>query len=66
MSTDQDQTEELIKEVYTTFGLAYYFSEVIHRGLCNIYAFASFGSREDITIPRVDEKLSLVYSLTLG
>src|SRR5258708_6043151 len=65
-SSGNDVTEELIKEVYAAFGLAYYYSEVIHRGLCNIFTFVTFDTPNDITVPRVDEKLSLAYSLTLG
>jgi hypothetical protein len=30
--------EELIKEVFYRFGLAYYESECLHKELCNIYA----------------------------
>jgi len=26
---------EYVKETYALFGLAYYFSEVLHRSLCN-------------------------------
>ena len=57
---------ELIKEVYARFGLAYYYSECLHKTLCHIYALASFQDSKDITRPRVEEKLAYTYSLTLG
>jgi hypothetical protein len=57
---------ELIKEVFARFGTAYYESEVLHRGLCNIYALATFDKPENVTRPRMDEKLTYAYSLTLG
>ena len=58
--------EQLVKEVFAQFGAAYYRSEVLHRGLCNIYALATFEKAEDITRPRIEEKLALAFSLTLG
>jgi hypothetical protein len=58
--------EELIKEVYAHFGLAYYLGEVLHRGLCNTYALLSFEKPKDITRPRLEEKFSYAFSLTLG
>lgn len=57
---------ELIKEAYAKFGLAYYESECIHRGLCILYAHGSFESRSDFTGPRYEEKLALAFSKTLG
>jgi hypothetical protein len=61
-----DKQSELIKEVFARFGTAYYESEVLHRGLCNVYALATFDKPESITRPRIDEKLIYAYSLTLG
>ena len=61
-----DEQSELIKEVFARFGTAYYESEVLHRGLCNIYALATFETPESVTRPRIDEKLTYAYSLTLG
>jgi hypothetical protein len=58
--------DELIKEVYAAFGLAYYYGEVLHRGLSTIYAIVTFKSPEDVTLPRMEEKLAFAYSLTLG
>lgn len=60
------QGELLTKEVFARFGLAYYESEVLHRGLCHIYVFCTFASKTDITSPRVEEKFAHAYSLTLG
>ncbi len=61
-----DEQSELIKEVFARFGTAYFESEVLHRGLCNIYTLATFDKSESVTRPRVDEKLKYAYSLTLG
>lgn len=58
--------EDLIKEVYAKFGLTYYFSEVIHKGLCNIYTLQGFQELSDITQPRIEERLHYAFSLTLG
>ena len=64
--SDDDIMEELSKEVYAHFGSAYFFSECLHRGLCNVFAMLTFRSKSDITGPRLEEKLKQVYSLTLG
>lgn len=61
-----DEQSELIKEVFAHFGTAYFESEVLHRGLCNIYALVTFDEPENVTRPRVEEKLSHAYLLTLG
>lgn len=61
-----DEQSELIKEVFARFGTAYCESEVLHRGLCNIYALATFEGPENVTRPRIAEKLTHAYSLTLG
>ncbi|OGO13642.1 MAG: hypothetical protein A2029_03405 [Chloroflexi bacterium RBG_19FT_COMBO_47_9] len=58
--------EELVKEVFAWFGAAYYHSEVLRRDLCNYYAMATFENVEDITRPRIEEKLAFASSLTLG
>lgn len=57
---------ELIKELFATFGLAYYISENLHRGLSIFYALSSFENMHDMTIPRYEEKLVEVFSLPLG
>jgi len=61
-----DDKSELLRELYARFGLAYYESEVLHRSLCVIYALGTFDKPESITRPRMDEKLTYAYSLTLG
>ncbi|NQT50585.1 hypothetical protein HQ576_00960 [bacterium] len=58
--------EELSREVYARFGLAYFLSECLHRGLCNVHTFASFAGQWAITRERVEEKLAYAFSLTLG
>ena len=62
----EEPSGELVKEVYAQFGLAYSLSECLHKTLCHIHALVSFEDRKDITRPRVEEKLSYAYSLTLG
>jgi hypothetical protein len=58
--------DEIIKEVYALFGLAYYNSECLHRELGNIYTILTFKSSSDITTSRAEEKMAYAYSLTLG
>jgi hypothetical protein len=62
----KDPLNELIREVYAQFGLAYYFSECLHRELCNVYALLTFKDSKDATSPRIEEKLAYSFSLTLG
>ncbi|NKQ36445.1 MAG: hypothetical protein HF973_12610 [Chloroflexi bacterium] len=61
-----DDLEDLTKEVYARFGLAYYLGEVLHRGLCNAYTLLSFEKADHITRSRFEEKLAYAFSLTLG
>lgn len=61
-----DTLNELIKEVFARFGVAYYHSEVVHRGLCHVYALMTFERKDHVTLPRLHEKLAHAYSLTLG
>jgi hypothetical protein len=64
---DQDLIDdEIVKEVYAHFGLAYYNSECLHRELGNIYTILTFKSSSDITTSRAEEKMAYAYSLTLG
>jgi hypothetical protein len=63
---NEQDVDELIKEVYAQFGLAYYESECLHRELCMILAFNSSQNKLNITRPRIEEKLVDAFSLTLG
>jgi hypothetical protein len=65
-STDNNLTGEIIKELFAHFGRAYYYSECLHRQLCNMYVLGTFRSSSDATRPRVEEKLVYTFSLTLG
>lgn len=58
--------DDLIREVYARFGLAYYQSECLHRELCMILAWSGLPSRDLTTRPRVEERLAHACSLTLG
>jgi hypothetical protein len=66
LSTDNEPDDDLIREVYARFGLAYYQSECLHRELCMILAWSGLPSRDLITCPRVEELLAHAFSLTLG
>jgi hypothetical protein len=55
-----------VKEVYAHFGLAYYHSEVLHTGLCNLYALSQTPAEGGMTRPRMEEHLSEAFSSTLG
>jgi hypothetical protein len=57
---------ELIRETYARFGAAYYFAECLHRGLCCAYMLAPFETKEFVTGPRVEERMSESFRLTLG
>lgn len=60
------EQEELIKEVYARFGLAYYFGECLHKQLCLIYTLGEYQDSSVITKPRVEERMKYAFSLTLG
>lgn len=63
---DDQADDDLVRELYARFGLAYYQSECLHRGLCMVLAWSALPSREFITRPRVEERLAKAFSLTLG
>jgi hypothetical protein len=62
----EEPSEEEVKEVYARFGLAYYFSEVLHRALCNAYVLAPFEKEDEMSSMRVDERFDFAWSTTLG
>lgn len=59
-------TDEMAKDVYAHFGRTYYASECLHRQLCVMYVISTFYSPKEATRPRIEEKLTYAYSLTLG
>jgi hypothetical protein len=61
-----EASSDEVKEVYARFGLAYYYAEVLHRGICNLYAFSRIPERGGMTRPRFEEYLSEAFSSTLG
>jgi len=61
-----EPSEELIKEVYARFGLAYYHSECLHRELGNTYSILTFRESSHLTTQHAEEKMAYAYSLTLG
>lgn len=66
MVVPNEPTDDLVREMYARFGLAYYHSEVLHRGLCIILAMSDLPRRDLVTRPRVEELLAHAFSLTLG
>jgi len=67
MAETSEPDNDLIREVYARFGLAYYQSECLHRGLCFAVACSGLPLRRDlITRPRIEERLAQAFSLTLG
>ncbi len=66
MIDTNEPTDDLVREMYARFGLAYYNSEVLHRALCLILAISGLPRRDLITRPRIEEKLAHAFSLTLG
>lgn len=58
--------EELVKEVYAVFGLAYYLAECLHREMCNYYMIGGFADPTSVTRLRVEERYLEAESLTLG
>jgi hypothetical protein len=66
MSDTGGPTSDLIRELYARFGLAYYMSECLHRGLCIYLAGATFEKLAHITQPRADEKFTHAFSLTFA
>lgn len=63
---DDRPDDDLIRELYARFGLAYYQAECLHRGLSMILAWSGLPLRHLITRPRVEELLAQSFSLTLG
>jgi len=66
MVVTNDPTNDLVREMYAQFGLAYYNSEVLHRGLCIILAMSDLQRKDLMTSPRIEEHLARAFSLTLG
>lgn len=63
MATDLN---ELTKEVYARFGLAYYLSECLHSQLCITYASLGFRSPTDATRPRIEQKMKWAFAQMMG
>lgn len=62
---DLDPEAALSREVYAYFGLAYYLSECVHRGLVNVYAVLPF-TPKTATRPRIEERTMTAERWTLG
>ncbi len=63
---ERDPDDNLVRELYARFGLAYYLSECLHRTLSIILALSGLPARGHVTTPRVEERLSQAFALTLG
>ena len=66
MDSYDSPDDDLIKEVYARFGLAYYLSECLNSGLVTLAVLLDFGEPRYMTRPRFEEKLMYSSSLTLG
>lgn len=63
---DDRPDDDLIRELYAMFGLAYYQSECLHRELSMIWAESALPARDLITGSRVEERLAQAYAMTFG
>lgn len=63
MTTDLN---ELSKEVYARFGLAYYLSECLHNQVCITHVICGFRGPKDATRPRVEQKMKWAYRQMMG
>jgi hypothetical protein len=61
-----EPSEYEIKELNARFGRAYFFADVLHRGLCNLYALAQLPPEGPVTQPMVEENLAVAFGATLG
>ncbi len=61
----EDPENDLSREVYARFGLAYYLSECVHRGLVNAFAMLPLGAGR-VTRPRLHERTRAAEAMTLG
>lgn len=55
-----------VRELFARFGRAYYYAEVLHRGLCNLYSLSRIPERGPVTRLRLEEHLRDAFKLTLG
>jgi hypothetical protein len=62
---DLPPDEELTREVYARFGVAYYMTECVHRGLVNVFSMLPFGPQE-ASRPRIHERMKVAEQKTLG
>jgi hypothetical protein len=65
-STSERPTSDLAKDVFAHFGAAYYFAEVLHRGLCNLFVWTRVVPAGTMNRYRVEEHLAKAFSTTLG
>ena len=66
MVIGEEPTGEEVREVYAQFGLAYYFSECLQSGICNLLSLCDLGDPAMMTRARMDERLAAAYALTMG
>ena len=55
-----------VRELFARFGRAYYYADVLHRGLCNLYSLSRIPEGVPVTRLRMEEHLRDVFKLTLG
>lgn len=66
MALREEPTDDLAKDVFAHFGAAYYYAEVLHRGLCNLYVWRKISTVGPMNRYRIEEHLAKAYSTTLG
>ena len=69
--TDEDHSRRApeadeVRELFARFGRAYYYADVLHRGLCNLYSLSRIPEIGPVTRLRVEEHLRDAFKLTLG
>jgi hypothetical protein len=63
---DLPQEARELRELFAYFGRAYYFAEVLHRGLCNLYVVLQVPENGVVTRYRVEEHFAAAFKMTLG
>lgn len=65
-SLRQEPDAEELRELFARFGRAYYFADVLHRGILNLCAFSRRSERGPVTRLRLEEHLRDAFKLSLG
>jgi hypothetical protein len=66
VTTSRRPNGDEFRELFARFGRAYYFADVLHRGVLNLCALCRVSDRGPVTRLRVEEHLRDAFKLTLG